>query len=308
MFNDVDLQQIIERCIKSISLKACMDTNEVNWSFTYSRRNASGSPISYSTRKLSVPAPEDWWVEDISDLPIDLYRRVIEAIKSKHGAQDVIAESIRVYTLKHLQSSSENIDIHILETIVNLLPEEKGTSSCSFMFWLLKSAMLQHASPATKSELVKRVGLQLDEASLNDWMIPSVSYASDTVCDVDLILQIVEQYMSQFEPNSSLHRSGQDSMYKVAKVIDRYLAEIARDAKMPLSKFIQLAASVPDDSRPVHDALYRAIDMFLKVRLILIQKPLSLLSGLSSSKSKLVIEGVRELISTRFEHYDLIIK
>lgn len=53
----------------------------------------------------------------------------------------------------------------------------------------------------------------------------------------------------------------------VAKLVDGYLAEVARDPNLPLSKFVNLAERVPSDSRPVHDGLYRAIDMYLKVLL-----------------------------------------
>uniref|UniRef100_A0A0A9CSQ6 NPH3 domain-containing protein n=1 Tax=Arundo donax TaxID=35708 RepID=A0A0A9CSQ6_ARUDO len=50
----------------------------------------------------------------------------------------------------------------------------------------------------------------------------------------------------------------------VAKLIDGYLAQIAKDPSLPLEKFIALAESVPPASRPVHDALYGSIDMYLK--------------------------------------------
>jgi len=223
---------------------------------------------------------------------------VILAIKAKGGSPDVVAESIRVYTLKCLaeilqepkktpNEDSKNLtettlkEKQILEAIVSLLPLEKGTSSCSFLLRLLKAATFLDASPDTKMELARRVGLQLEEASLHDLIIPSVSYASDTVCDVDLMIHIVEHYMTQFHGNQAQMGSSVDfdshapplmtaaamhnSLCKVAKVIDRYLAEIARDSKMPIPKFIQLASSVPDFSRPVHDGLYRAIDMYLKV-------------------------------------------
>lgn len=243
-----------------------------------------------------LPVPKDWWLEDINDLDIDLYKRVILAIKAKGTSQDVVAESIRVYTLTCLseilqqpstgektpESSYKLMETtakekHILETIVSLLPLEKGTSSCSFLLRLLKAASFLDASSSTKMELARRAGLQLEEASLHDLMIPSVSYSSDTVCDVDLMIHILEHYMAQFQgPQAIDFDSGasdqrmtttaiHNSQCKVAKVIDAYLTEIARDANMPISKFIQLAASVPDFSRPVHDGLYRAIDMYLKV-------------------------------------------
>jgi len=258
--------------------------------------------------------PRDWWLEDISELDIDLYRRVIQAIKAKGAPQELVGESIRIYTLKCLPdllqepiSTRENALIsseeessykfsertakerNVLETIVSLLPSEKGSCSCSFLLRLLKAAPFLDISSSTKMELARRVGLQLEEASLHDLMIPSMSYSSDTVCDVDLMIRILEHYMTQFQsaqPDVQIEQkttleneSAMDtravehrvtaathaSHLKVAKLIDRYLAEVARDANMPLAKFIQLAESVPDFARPTHDGLYRAIDMYLKV-------------------------------------------
>jgi hypothetical protein len=56
----------------------------------------------------------------------------------------------------------------------------------------------------------------------------------------------------------------------VTKLIDAYLSEIAKDPGLPLEKFIALAESLPPASRPVHDALYRAIDVYLKVCIMLL--------------------------------------
>lgn len=52
---------------------------------------------------------------------------------------------------------------------------------------------------------------------------------------------------------------------KVAKLMDSYLSEVARDSKLPLSKFQALAEALPEFSRITDDGLYRAIDTYLKV-------------------------------------------
>lgn len=51
---------------------------------------------------------------------------------------------------------------------------------------------------------------------------------------------------------------------KVAKLMDAYLAEVARDANLPLPRFQNLAESLPQFSRPTDDGLYRAVDTYLK--------------------------------------------
>lgn len=55
---------------------------------------------------------------------------------------------------------------------------------------------------------------------------------------------------------------------KVAKLMDSYLSEVARDSKLPLSKFQALAEALPEFSRITDDGLYRAIDTYLKVEIL----------------------------------------
>ena len=52
---------------------------------------------------------------------------------------------------------------------------------------------------------------------------------------------------------------------KVAKLLDAYLAEVARDSRLSLTKFQMLAEALPEGSRLCDDGLYRAVDTFLKV-------------------------------------------
>ena len=58
------------------------------------------------------------------------------------------------------------------------------------------------------------------------------------------------------------------SKLMVAKLIDEYLAEIAKDPNLPLPEFVNLAELVSSISRPAHDGLYRAIDTYLKVTVL----------------------------------------
>lgn len=57
----------------------------------------------------------------------------------------------------------------------------------------------------------------------------------------------------------------QSALIKVAKLLDTYLAEIAPDANLTISKFMALAEVLPEHARRVDDGLYRAVDVFLKV-------------------------------------------
>ena len=51
----------------------------------------------------------------------------------------------------------------------------------------------------------------------------------------------------------------------VSKLLDNYLAEVAQDPNLSITKFQVLAELLPENARTCHDGLYRAIDIYLKV-------------------------------------------
>ncbi|KAL4313594.1 BTB/POZ domain-containing protein At1g67900 isoform X1 [Arachis hypogaea] len=306
---------ITRRCIEAIASKVLSHPYKVNISNSLSKRIVKEDDFSCASSK-------GWWAEDLAELSIDLYWRTMIAIKSGGGEKipsNLIGDALKVYASRWLpnvtksfhyvkkqtmvsdsdsgsssDSPSELTSKHrlLLESIVSLIPAEKGAVSCSFVSKLLKASNILNASSSSKIELAKRVALQLEEATSNDLLIPSLSYTNDTLYDVDLVITILEQFMSQGEsPSTSPPRSrlsferrrsrsaenincefqesrrssaSHSSKLKVAKLVDRYLQEVSKDVNVPLSKFISLAEMIPDFARTDHDDLYRAIDIYLK--------------------------------------------
>jgi hypothetical protein len=164
----------------------------------------------------------------------------------------------------------------VVETIVNLLPVEKLAVPITFLFGLLRSAVMLDCTIACRLDLERRIGSQLDVATLDDLLIPSFRHAGDTLFDVDTVHRILVNFSQQddseddmedasvFESDSP-HSPSQTALFKVAKLVDNYLAEIAPDANLKLSKFMVIAETLPTHARTVHDGLYRAIDIYLKV-------------------------------------------
>jgi hypothetical protein len=68
---------------------------------------------------------------------------------------------------------------------------------------------------------------------------------------------LVPNKLSPTTPNATKTR--------VAKLMNSYLAEVARDPNLPLVKFQALAGSLPKFPYASDDGLYRAIDTYLKV-------------------------------------------
>ncbi|XP_057722772.1 BTB/POZ domain-containing protein NPY1 isoform X3 [Arachis stenosperma] len=236
--------KIIGRCIDSIASKTSVDPGNITWSYTYNRKLTEPDNIVEETSQEKVKhVPRDWWVEDICELDIDLYRRVMITVKSK-GRMDgvVIGEALKIYAIRWLPDSVDELvsGAHaqryktLVETIVCLLPSDNGVGcSCSFLLKLLKVAILVEADESSREELMKSISLKLHEASVKDLLIPARSPQS-TMFDVDLVQGLLNRYMS--EEKDGLNFEANEKKDK----------------------------SIPKSARPNHDGLYRAIDIYLK--------------------------------------------
>ncbi|GMH11762.1 hypothetical protein Nepgr_013603 [Nepenthes gracilis] len=273
--------KIVSRCIDSTAAKTSVDPMKVTWS--YNRKLVTWNKTVDQGNVESVPI--DWWVEDICELEIDLYKRVMIAIKSK-GKTDgtVIGVALMTYAVRWLPDSVEALisDDHIqrnkclIETIICLLPSDKGLGcSCSFLLKLLKAAVLVEAEGSAREDLVKKISLKLDKASVSDLLIPA-RFPQTTVYDVELVHCIVERFAIHEKHRSDIEIvekaekgtgdlvSARVSWINVGRLVDAYLVEIADDSNLLLSSFISLSKLIPESARPIHDLLYRAIDIYLK--------------------------------------------
>ncbi|XP_064963679.1 BTB/POZ domain-containing protein At1g30440-like isoform X1 [Musa acuminata AAA Group] len=293
--------QIVKRCIDSLAIKACKDPSLVGWPIVeHGPMQSPGGSILWngiSTGARPRYSSSDWWYEDVSCLSLPMYRRLISAMETRGIGQEIISGSLTFYARRHLpgldrrQSISEaNIRLepralmalpseeeqrHLLEEIDKLLPSQKGLMSTKILFGLLRTAMILRASPSCMFNLERRIGMQLDQASLEDLLIPNFSDSTETLYNVDCIHRIVEHFVArnQMIGGASPDVADDDQflgspslipVIAVAKLVDGYLAEVASDANLKPSKFQALAAAIPDDVRPLDDGLYRAIDIYLK--------------------------------------------
>ncbi|XP_024979898.1 BTB/POZ domain-containing protein NPY2-like isoform X1 [Cynara cardunculus var. scolymus] len=282
--------KLVSHCIDSIASKVSVDVSKVDWSYTYNRKKLPEESDSHimngSLRSMTVPS--DWWVEDLAELELDLYKRVLVNIKNKGLVHDeVIGEALKAFASRRLPGFNKGV-IHsgdvlktrsIVETVVCLLPAEKGSISCGFLLKLLKMAILVDSGEVVKMDLVKKIGRQLEEASVHDLLIRARE-GEPTIHDVKTVQKIVEEFMVRDQDRNGVFEAegneiqevrrstggilSEASKLMVAKLVDSYLAEIAKDPNLPLSMFVDLAETVSVFSRPAHDGMYRAIDMYLK--------------------------------------------
>ncbi|XP_062115115.1 BTB/POZ domain-containing protein At5g03250-like [Humulus lupulus] len=298
---------IVSRLIDSLAMKACADPGLFNWPLAdqndvkISPKTASLWNGIYSETKPTLPLGDDWWFDDVSFLSMNLYKRLILAVEERGMKPETIAASIMYYAKKYLPllmstqttlndynyvnnssgaTISESEMRTLLEEIVGLLPYKKGVTSSKSLLKLLRVAMILQASSSCRENLEKRIGTQLDQASLVDLLIPNMGYSVETVYDIECVQRILDNFLTVSVESSSPciveegqvvstennnnNCDGMGPMTMVANLVDGYLAEVAVDVNLKLPKFQALAAVIPDYVRAIDDGIYNAIDVYLK--------------------------------------------
>ncbi|KAF2295511.1 hypothetical protein GH714_033098 [Hevea brasiliensis] len=216
---------------------------------------------------------------------IDIFRRVLIAMMAGGFKQYALGPILMLYAQKSLRGlelsgrgrkkiepQQEHEKRVVLETIVSLLPRERNVLSVSFLSMLLRAAIHLKTTVACRLDLEKRMALQLGQAVLDDLLIPSRSFTGDTLFDVDTVQSIMMNYLDYEVEGDRLGYQTDDeyvspqlsNMERVGKLMENYLAEIASDSNLTVSRFIGLAELIPEQSRITEDGMYRAIDIFLK--------------------------------------------
>ncbi|XP_059623993.1 BTB/POZ domain-containing protein SR1IP1-like [Cornus florida] len=268
--------KLVSRCIDTIAYITCKDSE-----FCMSSRGESVTEVVSASMKPIV----DWWAEDLTVLRIDIFQRVLIAMMARGFKQYALGPILMLYAQKSLRGleifgkGRKKIELRqehekrvVLETIVSLLPREKNAMSVSFLSMLLRAAIYIETTVACRLDLEKRMGLQLGQAVLDDLLIPSYSYTGDTLFDVDTVHRIMMNYVEydmegtrmEYNADEEYISTPLSDMERVAKLMENYLAEIASDRNLSVSKFISLAEIIPEQSRITEDGMYRAIDIFLK--------------------------------------------
>ncbi|XP_073040604.1 BTB/POZ domain-containing protein At5g03250-like [Primulina eburnea] len=290
---------IVSKGIDSLAMIACANTHLLSYSMAgKSMTQSLGSAFLWNGIHSTcdeVSSTEDGWYEDVAFLQMPLFKRLICAVHSKGMAPNKIAEMIIFYAKSHLPLNGRQLSFRqstlgstlpslsdvdqrtMIEEIVMFLPSERGVIPTKFLLKLLRISKILCTSPSSREALERKIGAELDQALLEDLLIPNTCYSAETLYDVECIHRMVNQFMlingdcSDFISDNLVEEinlvGGSHSlepMTKVANLLDNYLAEVAPDVNLGLEKFISLAAAIPDYSRPLHDGIYRAIDIFLK--------------------------------------------
>ncbi|KAF7021589.1 hypothetical protein CFC21_034509 [Triticum aestivum] len=156
----------------------------------------------------------------------------------------------------------------LLETLVAALPPDPPSGAaaddgitCDFLLKLLRAGSMVGADAALLRELESRAARRLDQATLAAVMIPAFGHApgGSTLLDVPLVLRLVRGFLKEGGKGA-----GGGAGARVARLVDAYLAEAALEAELRPAELEELARAVPAHARAADDALYRAVDTYLK--------------------------------------------
>ncbi|KAL6844022.1 hypothetical protein ACP4OV_025695 [Aristida adscensionis] len=294
---------VVPRCVDALASKACADPTLFGWPMLehYTARSHEETAVLWNgiTTAGKPRAPgADWWYRQASELRLPVYKRLITAMRSKGMSPEIVAGSLTHYARRHLSglggrrhsglagegsrggaaALSEGEQRAVLEEVTALLPAERGAAATRFLLGLLRTATVLHAGAACREALERRAGGQLEEAAVEDLLIPNTGYSAETLYDVDCVQRMLEQFVtsgaSAFAASPEITDEGDPlgdapsaelmPVSTVAKLVDGYLAEVGTDPNLKLAKFQAVAALVPDYARALDDGLYRAVDIYLK--------------------------------------------
>ncbi|XP_010255028.1 PREDICTED: BTB/POZ domain-containing protein At5g66560-like [Nelumbo nucifera] len=246
------------------------------------RRNGSKSTTASNAEPLS---------EDLGILSLPVFKQLVSTMKSRDLSSDIMESCLLSYAKRSIPGlsrsnrkppsatiTSDAEQRELLETVITNLPQGRSWKSRSgsstmtrLLFGLLRTANILNASEACRGALERKIASQLEQATLDDLLIPSYSYLIETLYDVDCVERILGYFLEGLETGmddddevEGGKTPGVNPVMLVGKLMDGYLSEIASDANLKPEKFWELAVALPDQARLYDDGLYRAIDVYLK--------------------------------------------
>lgn len=282
---------IVERCIDAcVSRIISADPGLFAWPVV---AGGGDSRVSNQGQRKGTKGAggKESWLQDLARLNLPLFKRLILEMRVKEVSSEVIENCLIFYAKKYIpgisrssristsspaHSPSQSEQRDLLETVVTNLPLKRSAASSPitrYLFGLLRTANILNATESCKSVLEKKIGVLLDQATLDDLLIPSYSYLNETLYDIDCVERILRNFLESLNRRSSGVIEDDDNeeekdllpvLTAVGKLIDGYMSEIASDANLKPDKFINLAILLPEHCRIFDDGLYRAVDVYLK--------------------------------------------
>ncbi|KAL2474212.1 BTB/POZ domain-containing protein [Forsythia ovata] len=217
-----------------------------------------------------------WWFEDLVQLDIHLIEMLVKSMVSRNFNHNIIIKFLFYYQKSRLASAFSDEKIRMVEAVVEMLYSlDLSTVSYKSLFGMLRVSLHVNINKCCRNKLEIMIGSQLDQATLDDLLVPSPVRAR-YLYDVNLVLRLVKSFLAKGVWCLPLSR-----LKKVASLVDLYIAEVAPDPHLKPSKFLALIRALPDSARDSFDGIYHSVDLYLEVH-----------SGLSEEEKTRVCRGL----------------
>ncbi|KAI3898110.1 hypothetical protein MKX03_021709 [Papaver bracteatum] len=280
-FSSAESSGILEKLISSLLVKISQNsdinvTHSSSPSSSYSSPDTVTTGFRFSSSSKTTPdnsaikpasssgtssASKPWWFDELTILSPKIIEKIIRTMGFWRSDNNNLV--ITKFLLHYLKAAKNGNGVSgIAETVVyGVVLLGKEAFSCRGVFWVLRVVSGLGLSKNCRDELERLIGGLLEEAKLDDLLVPGSNNNSGGggryVYDVDLVLRLIRVFVIDDEVTIQ-------KMKRVGKLIDKYMGEISPDQNLKVAKFLAVAESLPDCARDCFDGVYRAIEIYLE--------------------------------------------
>lgn len=254
------IKRLVDELIERLALPS-MTTSSSLSSKCSSFRSSCDSKSTQSTKTSGFR--RFWWFGDLSKLNVCLIDMVVREMVIEKSNHRTISKFLFYYQRVRVLGASKVTRVKIIKRVINLLSLlDKKSISIKGLFDTLRIASNLKLSKSLRSPLELLIGSQLDQATLDDLLLPPPHGKKYTMYNVNLVLRFLKNFL--LEGNIS-YKVCSYRLKRVARLVDLYANEIAPDARLKPSTFVALTMVIPDSARDCYDKIYQAIDIYLQV-------------------------------------------
>ncbi|WOL18925.1 BTB/POZ domain-containing protein [Canna indica] len=294
-----DASGLLQRLISSL-LEKILSNSEIPFLSAASSFSSSSSSPDTSGFRGSPCATREWWFDDLTVFAPITVERIMKTLGA-YGSdnKNLILTRFLLHYLKNSTvavqrpwSCSREQYSGLADTAVHgVVAMGRAAFSCRGLFWVMRVVAGLGPSRECRQRLERVVGMMLDQATLDDLL---VSGSGGAAYDVNLVVRLARTFVGSDEGGScSLQR-----LKKVGRLIDKYLGEISPDPSLKISKFLEVAESLPDSARDCFDGVYRALDIYLESHPTLSTEERTRLCGCLNYE-KLTLEACKDLAKNK---------
>ncbi|XP_014523755.1 BTB/POZ domain-containing protein At3g22104 isoform X2 [Vigna radiata var. radiata] len=259
----LDCSEMVEKCLDTIvgrlvlasEASPCPSTSSTDSSWIrFSCDSKSTESVKTSFTRLT------WWFEDLLFFSPLLVAMLVKSMLTRKMDHVLISKFLLYYQKAKFSTSTTEEKSKIIEMVIDMHYDmDLSCVPCKTLFGILRVTLGLNISKCSRNRLETMIGSQLDQATLDNLLVPS-PYGISYLYDVNLVLRFLKAFLRRGNGPVTPIR-----MKKVASLIDLYTAEIAPDPCLKISKFLALATALPDSARDSYDEIYQAMDMYLEV-------------------------------------------